>query len=600
MADDLSQYKDLYVSEVEENIAGLSAAILLLEKDSSTHEAFDSAMRLAHTIKGSSAAMGYHKMAFLAHVLEDVFSDAMLHQKNLSPDHFTILLQSVDGMKDSLDAIVSQNSELDTSKIADKLKKLTGVKTEGVGKSLPPIELPTSSKQEVKVTKKASSKRKIIQEAQGEKIVSEVMVASELSPQVPISSDQNLDFERRIADISYIKVPVSRLDVLMGLMEEMLSVRMKLQMIADPATRHAKDPSFILLRKAFPLIGELHPLVEKLNTVVTEAQYEIMRARMVPVGQIFGRFPRMIRDLALAQQKEVDFVVEGNEIELDRSVVDKLGQPLIHLLRNALDHGILKKGTIQLTVRREHDHALVTVEDNGMGLDKEAIRKTIVLQGLMDANSAEQLTEKELFSYIFRPHFTTSAEVTEISGRGVGLSAVKGFVEEMGGRIMVYSPVTSEGGTRFVLRLPFSVAIITVLLVRSGGQLLALPFSAVEHSVRLVPEDIHVAAGVEFVVINTVEIPIIRLVETLDLGFGGMTQSGASAILVLVRQLEKIVGIVVDVVVGREDVVVKTLPKTLQGIRGISGVTTLGDGRTVLILDIPNLLELALAKQKAQ
>jgi two-component system chemotaxis sensor kinase CheA len=277
--------------------------------------------------------------------------------------------------------------------------------------------------------------------------------------------------ESRIEKIKEIKVHVKQLDAMMNLMEEMNTLKMHFNEIM-------KDKGDIQLKDN----------LLKFERLVKELQDNIMKARLVRAGFLFERFPRMVRDLAKEQKKEIEIDMVGSDIEFDRTIVDELGEPLIHLIRNAIDHGIKKKGIINLNAKREKGYSIIEIMDNGEGIDLEIIKRKAIEKGIADSKDVDAYTEKELYDLMFNPMFSTSEEVTKVSGRGVGLSAVKLKIEELGGNIYVSSNVGE--GTKFTLELPLTLAVIKALLVKVDGQKYAIPLNHVERIVKFDEKEI--------------------------------------------------------------------------------------------------------------
>ncbi|MBT3690345.1 hypothetical protein HOG11_03220, partial [bacterium] len=445
---DLSKFKDIYVSETEDHLQKLNDNLLALEKDLSNKSLLNELMRSAHTLKSSSATMGFNDMAFLTHVLEDVFDYARNDLFNITSETVTKLFEAIDSLDNSLKSVKEKNKESDLKKVIENIKKITGVKTEGIGKSVRHEDgKPLVEKKEVK------------------------------------SGDNKLDELKEADKITSIKVPVERLDKLMDLTEELLIDRMRIETISGYDLDSSLTDEKLTLES---LLFKLTPAVEHLSGLISNLQYLVMQARLVPLGQIFARFPRMIRDLATEKKKKINLEISGEDLEVDRTIVDKLGEPIVHLLRNALDHGIDTEGTIKLKAIREKDFVSVIVEDNGLGIDfkevvEAAVRKNII--GNDEGNNYLSKIEKnKIFDYgadkkyvadrkqiediLFNPRLSTNKQVTKTSGRGVGLSVVKKFSEEINGNIILESPLSKKGGTRFTLELPLTLAIINALLVK--------------------------------------------------------------------------------------------------------------------------------------
>ncbi|MBU4432514.1 chemotaxis protein CheW, partial [Patescibacteria group bacterium] len=390
------------------------------------------------------------------------------------------------------------------------------------------------------------------------------------------------EIDDSVKKIEYIKVPIKRLDALMDLVEELVIDKMALQRMG-------------LKNK------ELQEVTDHVGLLIQSLQYEVMQARLVPVEQVFARFPRMVRDLSKRQEKKVEFFVHGSDLELDRSIVDKLGEPLVHLLRNAIDHGIKTEGYVRLEAKRDRENALIIVENNDQSIDIEKVKQAAVKRGIASAKEVDLMTNQEVMNLLFHPKLSTNDVVTEISGRGVGLNVVKSFAESSGGRVIVEN---LNPGARFTLELPLTLAIINSLLVEVGELIYAIPFSNIDRSVLVNAENIKRMADNNVAIVDGIKVPLIDLREK----FGNIivvdnnhvieksekaddeVLKNVDKVVVIVKKGDELIGLVIDKLVGEQEVTVKPLSPILRNVRGFSGSTILGDGRTILILDIVNLL----------
>jgi len=530
--------------------------------------------------------MGFKKLAFLTHVLEDVFDYARSGLLEIDEKIINEMFGAFDALDKALASIKKTGKETNLSAITNKIKKITGVKTEGVGKSKRTKSgKPVGAKKKKKIS--GNREKRIQRKQPGEE---EAVTAATKS-----------------AEFTHIKVPVERLDKLMDLMEELLIDKMRLR---------AKSVDF----------PEIKETVEHLDRLVSDIQYQVMQARLVPVEQIFARFPRMVRDLSKKEKKQVGFEVSGGDLELDRTVIDGLAQPLVHLLRNAVDHGIAKKGKIRLTAKREKDYALINVTNWGQSIDWEKVISKAADRDLISPETKDNLMsrlrenplvpDREIQKLLFNPRLSTKDKITETSGRGVGLSVVKKFADQLGGRVMIESPLLSssgkgedekiktEDGASFTLELPLSLAIIKALLVRANGSKFAIPFSSIERTVRVPHQKIKSLGDQDVAVVGGIEVPLARLRRVFGFSQPDLAEDEtdkdekvpaeikkAHELSVIVRRGRDIAGIVVDELLGEEEITVKPLPRILQRVRGFSGATIMGDGRTLLILDVVGLLE---------
>ncbi len=376
-----------------------------------------------------------------------------------------------------------------------------------------------------------------------------------------------------------VRVNISRLDNLMNLIGELVINRTRLQEIASSYN-----------------IPELKEALAQTARLTADLQDEVMKTRMVPVEHIFNRFPRMVRDLAKNRGKEVDFTMEGRDIELDRTILDEISDPLMHLLRNAVDHGIdspeereargkPRRGSIKLAARRDRNYVSIEVSDDGQGIDVQKVWEKAVAAGLLSPEDRRTLGSEEVLRLLTAPGFTTTDEVSGVSGRGVGLDVVRSKVESLGGMLVME---TAKGeGTTFAMKLPLTLAIIQALLVRVSGETYAIPLGTVSETAVISSHEIKSVSGQEVIFLRDETLPLVRLARCLGLpeddGHGTFP-------VVVVEIAPRSIAVAVDELLGQQEIVITSLDKFLKGIRGFGGATILGTGEVALILDIPTLL----------
>lgn len=389
----------------------------------------------------------------------------------------------------------------------------------------------------------------------------------------------------------WVKTSVERLDKLMNLVGELVTDRNRLSQIRVEMTRGGDVED---------LLSQLGDAISHLSWITDQLQDEVMRARMVPVSQIFNKFPRLVRSVARDLGKHVDLQIEGQDTELDRSVIELINDPLIHLIRNAIDHGIeppeeriaagkAATGVIRLSARSEESHIVVTVEDDGRGIDPERIRAAAVSKGIIDAEAAQRLSDEEALDLIFASGFSTAKKVTELSGRGVGMDVVRTNVERLNGSVRVKSQVGK--GTTFELRLPLTLAIMPALMVAVRGQTYAVPLVSVMTTLRVGRHEINNIMRRGVIRLRDRILPLISLAEFF--GWGEEREQDTCYVVAL-RLAETQVGLVVDHLLGQQEVVVKPLGYLMGDAPGIAGGTILGDGRVALIIDVPGLVQASL------
>lgn len=376
-----------------------------------------------------------------------------------------------------------------------------------------------------------------------------------------------------------VRVDIEKLDEMMNLVGELVMHKGRLEQIGTTSKN-----------------SDLQETVEQVDRITTELQSVVMKVRMVPIEQVFNRFPRMVRDLAKDLNKEVNFIMEGQETELDRTVIDEIGDPLMHLLRNAIDHGLegpqerIKaakpaKGTLKLRARHEGNNVYIEVDDDGKGIDEGQVMQKAIDKGLITNWDAEQMSPDEAFRLLFSPGFSMATEVTDVSGRGVGLDVVKAKIESIGGEVAVSSKLGA--GTRFIIKLPLTLAIIQALTVSVGDEIYAIPLSNVDETTMISDQDIKMVQKQPVIVIRGKVMPLYRLRSLLNVP--GKQSLNDTAYVVVVRYGERQIGLVVDTLIGQHEIVIKSLGKLLTGIPGLAGAIIAGDGNVHLILDVASL-----------
>ncbi|MFB6134968.1 MAG: ATP-binding protein, partial [Halanaeroarchaeum sp.] len=377
-----------------------------------------------------------------------------------------------------------------------------------------------------------------------------------------------------VGEIQSVRVDVDRLDDLHGLVEQLVTTRIKLRRGIDVSDRRAEEE------------------LDELDKITSNLQDTVMDMRLVPMKKIVGKFPRLVRDLAREQGKQVDFEIDGDDVELDRTILTEISDPLMHLLRNAVDHGIEvpeereaagkdPTGTITLSAERERDRVMITVRDDGRGIDRESVREKAVEKGVFSREEVTELSDSAVAELIFHPGFSTNEEVTDVSGRGVGMDVVKDTVSRLDGSVSVESE--KGEGTTITLTLPVTVAIVKVLFVEVGEEEYGIPIKAVDEIGRMRP--VKTVDGESVVTYDDEVYPLVRLDEALSVP-GTVNGDG---MLVRIRESERKVTLRCEEVRGQEEVVVKPFEGILSGIPGLSGAAVLGEGDVVPILDVGTL-----------
>lgn len=382
-----------------------------------------------------------------------------------------------------------------------------------------------------------------------------------------------------------IKVDFKRLDSLLNLVGELVIFKTRLNQIETQIKGVINDKSFA---------KELNEGLELMGKTVTELQEGIMKVRMLPVSYVFNKFPRMIRDLAKSQGKEIQLIFEGEDTELDKTVIDELEEPLLHIIRNAIDHGIEvsrdrvnkgknQKGTIVLSAAQESNYVIIKVKDDGRGIDFDTIRNAGIDKGLI--KSEDSFDKDNVLSLIFSAGFTTKQEATDVSGRGIGLDVVSRNISRLNGHVTVDS--ISEKGTTFTIKLPLSLAIIPALIAEAGGEVYAVPMSDVDESVKVRAEDIHIINNREVIRFRERILPVIRLNEFFNLG----KKAKKRFYIIILEKAERRIALAVDKLRGQQEIVIKPLDDTFGKSFGIAGASILGNGKIILIVDTMSFYE---------
>lgn len=426
-----------------------------------------------------------------------------------------------------------------------------------------------------------------------ETVEEEVNAAPEEDEEIQVAGDEGTSFGIKPMDMSTdkdkatvkpktgktVRVDIDRLDNLMNLVSELIIIKTTL----EGATTSDK-------------LTDYNETIEYLERITTSLHDAVMKVRMVPVENVFNRFPRMIRDLAKELGKEIVLNMSGEETEVDRTVIDELGDPLIHLLRNSADHGIEEPtkrrvlgkpnyGTINLRAYHDGNNVVIEVEDDGSGINFDKVRRKIVEKGIASRDNAAAMTDNDIVEYLFKPSFSTAEKVTDVSGRGVGLDVVKTKIEALGGAISVETEF--EKGCKFIIRLPLTLAIIQALLVVLGKEKYAIPLSSIKEIINVTASEIKIVQNQEVYMLRNQVIPIVRLDKILDVARDDEGKDDLT--IVIVKKGDKLSGFIIDSLIGQQEIVIKSLGKYLRGINSIAGATILGDGQVALIIDVNSL-----------
>jgi len=569
---DLAKYAALFQSESREQLSTMNEELLALERTPTASEPVSAVFRAVHTMKGMSATMGYATVTALAHELESLL-DRVRHAELVVDREVTdTLFAAVDALERAVEIEVAGGSAEEAA--APALARLRDLAASRA-RAEPPLPLETqefaipSATQEFAIPA-ATQEFAIPTSTQEFAIPSSTQEFA--VPNAPRSSASR--------GPRTIRVELRRLDGLTNLAGELLVARGRLTDVAHEIAHPALDHA---LAQTSRLIADLHD--------------QIMASRMVPVGQVFDRFPRLVRDAAKSLGKEIELALEGREIELDRSMLDEIGEPIVHLLRNAADHGIEqpdvreragkpRAGQLTLTVTRERQMVTMRVEDDGRGINRDRVLERARAEGLVDA-TVETLSDEELVRIIARPGFSTAASVTDLSGRGVGIDVVLTRVRALGGSVQIASE--PGAGTRVTLRLPVTLAIVRALLARVDGEMYAVPMTHVRETVELRQGARRRVQGREMMLLRDEVVPLLQFREIVGLPEASLVSVDGSTQVIVIECDGRRTGLVVDEFAGEQDIVVKGFDSVRDGLALFSGATILADGAPALIVDVSSL-----------
>jgi len=538
--------------------------------------------RALHTIKGNAGMLDFHDVARVAHALENVVDLLRNGRIALTIESIELLFEG----RDLLTATIRAGVE-------------GGESPYGLRKYLQRLDTLLMVNEQVTAVKEEQAGRVNVDAAQAavDAFLSGASGASPIPPSslAPETAPHSAPAARSAVAprTETVRVDVDRLDLLMNLVGELVINRTRISDIALTLARTLGSQNGSVSLES--LAKELAESAALLGRTTNEIQESIMKVRMIPIGTVFERFPRLIRDLARSRNKEVELVIEGAETDLDKTIVDHIGEPLLHLVRNCIDHGIedprtreargkSRAGRIRLGAFHEGNQIIIEVEDDGAGIDLTKVRERAVRLGLVAENDAR--TDRELMQLIFFPGFTTAEHVDDVSGRGVGMDVVKRTVLGLKGS---FETDSLRGlGTKFTIKLPLTLAIIQALLVSVGSELYAIPLDAVIESQRVDPRDLRFLHGGEVITVRGIVIPLIRLAEFL--GAPARRQPNDKVMIVIVGVGGRQIGLVVDGFQGEQEIVIKPLSDVVGRVAGISGATILGNGSISLILDVHSLV----------
>ncbi len=651
--DDLQEIMEDFLIEAFEMNEQLDQDLVELEHNPEDLDLLNRIFRVAHTIKGSSSFLNLNILTHLTHNMEDVLNRARKGEIKITPDIMDVVLRSIDLMKTLLVTIRDTGSDTNNGKeneIEEAVKQLQAITSQNLEgakegtKEAPQKEVKEEAKEENKENKakaptaensasdnpladepdldyanmsaeeveaeierllnkrQEADKERRAQKKQEAKPKQEVTPTKETpktetpkAPKTETKAKAKADTEENKAPSigveQTVRVDVRRLDHLMNLIGELVLGKNRLIRIYSDVEERYDGEKFL---------EELNQVVSSISAVTTDLQLAVMKTRMQPVGKVFNKFPRMVRDLSRELGKSIELIIEGEETELDKSIVEEIGDPLIHIIRNSCDHGIepleerrrLNKpetGKVQLSAYNEGNHIVIKISDDGKGLDPVMLKEKAIEKGVISERDAEGMSDREAFNLIFKPGFSTAKVVSNVSGRGVGMDVVKTNIEKLNGIIEIDSEVGV--GTTQKLKIPLTLAIIQALLVGVQEEYYAIPLSSVLETVRISQDEIYTVDGKSVLRLRDEVLSLVRLSDIFKVD--AILESNSDVYVVIIGLADQKIGVIVDYLIGQEEVVIKSLGYYLKNTRGIAGATVRGDGKITLIVDVGAMMDMA-------
>ena len=652
----------VFLDEAEEQLQLLDENIVAIEGRDDSSDLIQEIFRAAHTLKGSSAMLGYQEMTDLGHAMETLLDS--VRKGSLAPTTNVVdaLLHSLDKLRLLKDALIEPpDKPIDVSDVVAELNVAGGGKSTVPVKTIAVVELKLTDAEQARVTEflktQVKAKAVLVRATLTDRcewgavrwfqVLGELSEAGQLIASNPtqqqieeeeagtsleavvvgeIDEEELVRHVRAVADIATaeieeyrvesdssdskasstaagagtktaqtIRVDVERLDLMMNVIGELVIDRGRISQIGRDLEAKYRDES---------LVTELSKTSAHIVKAVTELQDRVMEIRMLPIGTVFGGFPRLVRDLAQSLDKKVEFEVKGQDTEIDRTVIERVRDPIVHLLRNAVDHGLevpedrrkarkSEKGVLTLSAYHEQGHIVVEVSDDGKGIDPDALRASAVKKGFLKKEAAANLTNQEACELVFLAGNSTAKQTTDVSGRGVGMDIVRSNIEAIGGFVSLETEVGK--GTSFKLRLPLTLATVQSLLVQSDGGIFAIPLVYVLETRRVPKDDVHIVNHHEVFNLRGTVLPLVRLTDAVGWE-SRRSQKTDDEYVVVVRAGETQIGLVVDSVIEPQEIVVKPLGNFIGDVRGVAGASILGDGGVALILDIATMINMARQK----
>ncbi|EPN1371670.1 hybrid sensor histidine kinase/response regulator, partial [Campylobacter coli] len=619
--EDMQEILEDFLVEAFELVEQIDHDLVELETNPEDLELLNRIFRVAHTVKGSSSFLNFDVLTKLTHHMEDVLNKARHGELKITPDIMDVVLESIDRMKTLLNSIRDNGNDtaigMDIEPICARLTAISEGESPNGVENETPVEAPQKEEPaptpepEVDVNQLSDSEveaeiERLLKarkaEDQARRAQKKQNTAASTTSKPAASTPKAENMEKKVPASGggggggggmdqTIRVEVKRLDHLMNLIGELVLGKNRLLKIYDDVEERYEGEKFL---------EELNQVVSQLSIITTDVQLAVMKTRMQPIAKVFNKFPRVVRDLSRELGKQIELEITGEETELDKSIVEEIGDPIMHMIRNSCDHGVEdpatraangkpEKGIVQLKAYNEGNHIVVEITDDGKGLDANSLKAKAIEKNLITEREADQMTDKEAFALIFKPGFSTAAKVTNVSGRGVGMDVVKTNIEKLNGVIEIDSELGK--GSSFKLKIPLTLAIIQSLLVGTQEEFYAIPLASVLETVRVPIDDIYTIEGKNVLRLRDEVLSLVRLSDVF--GVKQVLESGDQTYVVVIGVAESKLGIIVDTLVGQEEIVIKSMGDYLQNIQGIAGATIRGDGRVTLIIDVGAMMDMA-------
>ncbi|WP_317362197.1 chemotaxis protein CheW [Campylobacter helveticus] len=615
--EDMQEILEDFLVEAFELVEQIDHDLVELESNPEDLELLNRIFRVAHTVKGSSSFLNFDVLTKLTHHMEDVLNKARHGELKITPDIMDVVLESIDRMKTLLNSIRDNGNDsaigMDIEPICARLTAISEGDVSAVAsvseepkvepkEEVVPATPEPSVEPDVDVNQLSDSEveaeierllkvRKAEDQARRAQKKKNAAVATP-KPTTEAGAEKKVPASGSGGGMDQtIRVEVKRLDHLMNLIGELVLGKNRLLKIYDDVEERYEGEKFL---------EELNQVVSQLSIITTDVQLAVMKTRMQPIAKVFNKFPRVVRDLSRELGKQIELEITGEETELDKSIVEEIGDPIMHMIRNSCDHGVEdpatrkangkpERGVVQLKAYNEGNHIVVEITDDGKGLDANELKIKAIEKNLITEKEAGQMTDKEAFTLIFKPGFSTAAKVTNVSGRGVGMDVVKTNIEKLNGVIEIDSELGK--GSSFKLKIPLTLAIIQSLLVGTQEEFYAIPLASVLETVRVPIDNIYTIEGKNVLRLREEVLSLVRLSDVF--GVKQVLESGDQTYVVIIGVAESKLGIIVDTLVGQEEIVIKSMGDYLQNIQGIAGATIRGDGRVTLIIDVGAMMDIA-------